>query len=449
MPQSSLGAAIGTSRQPGEARGFFAREAPMAAQFAVSGAIQFGSKLLALLSGVLLARALGAEGLGVYSFTLSSVTLALLLCEFGMRSFLMREVSASLARKDWPYLRSLLNYGPLIVFATGAAVGGAGALLLQAFKGHVGGVALETYLLACAFLPCLALLRIMVTQLAGFGLPLQAQFYENLIYPGVVVGGVAVTFFALHGQLEPQVAMGFQTLAALATAAVVVAVMRRRRPPELTQGGPAVRPAWVRGALPFLVLEAALAVQAQVDTQIIGWLGDEATLGRYRIAVQLALLTTLGLTVLIQFSGPKLARLFATGDRSGLRAYYGRLQLLSLLSAGLVTLGLAAFGGWIIPTLFGAEYADAYLPLVILSLGFLGNAAFGPAGTLLLMTGDERLAARWFWLSLALNVATSPLLFHWFGAPGAAAASAAANTLNHLLCWLTARRRALRAQDAA
>ena len=217
--------------------------------------------------------------------------------------------------------------------------------------------------------------------------------------------------------------------------------MRRLRPAELaSRAGPAVRPLWIAGAFPFLVLEAALVIQAQVDTQIIGWLGDDATVGHYRIAIQLAALTTLGLTVLIQFSASRLARLFAAGDHHGLRAYYGRLQLVSLASAGIVTFGLAAFGHVAIPILFGADYADAYGPMVILSLGYLGNAAFGPAGTLLLMTGHEKLAARWFWISLALNIIASPLLFHWLGAPGTAAASGAANTLNHLLCWMSARR---------
>jgi O-antigen/teichoic acid export membrane protein len=413
-------------------------------QFALSGAIQFGSKALALASGVLLARALGAAGLGVYSFTLSTVSLALLLCEFGMRSFQLREVSTSLAQRNWRHLQSLLKFGPMIVFGVGATLGLAGALLLLVFKARLSNAPLETYLLACAFLPCLALMRIVLSQLSGFGRVLQAQLYENLVYPGVVVGGVAIGLVAFRGQVGPQAAMALQCAGALLTAVGILTVLRRLRPAELNdRSRRAEPPVWIAGALPFLVLEAALVIQAQVDTQIIGWLGDEATVGHYRIAIQLAALTTLGLSVLIQFSAPRLARLFAAGDRRGLRTYYARLQLVSLLSAAAVTLGLTAFGALVIPILFGADYADAYVPMVILSLGYLGNAAFGPAGTLLLMTGHERLAARWFWISLALNIAASPLLFHWLGAPGAAAASAAANTLNHLLCWVSAKRRAL------
>jgi O-antigen/teichoic acid export membrane protein len=412
-------------------------------QFALSGAIQFGSKALALVSGVLLARALGASGLGVYSFTLSTVTLSLLLCEFGMRSFQTREVAMSLAQRNWSHLRSLLKYGPMIVFGVGVALGLLGALLLMAFKARLSNSPLEAYLLACAFLPCLALMRILLAQLNGFGRVVQAQVYENLLYPGVLAGGVGLSLLAFRGHVGPQTAMALQCAGALVTAAVVLAVMRRLRPAEMKEASRPAAPVWIARSLPFLVLEAALLIQAQVDTQIIGWLGDEATIGYYRIAIQLAALTTLGLTVLIQFSASRLARLFASGDRRGLRAYYGRLQLLSLLSAGAVALGLAAFGRLAIPILFGHEYAQAYAPMVILSLGYLGNAAFGPAGTLLLMTGHEKLAARWFWVSLGLNIVASPLLFHWLGAPGTAAASAAANTLNHLLCWVSARRRAI------
>lgn len=416
-------------------------ELSIISQFAVSGAIQFGSKALALASGVLMARALGAVGLGVYSFTLSTTYLALLLCEFGMRSFQLREVSSSLAQRNWNHLSSLLRYGPLIVFGVGVALGAAAALLLLTFKARFSNTTLATYLIACAFLPCLALMRIAQAQLSGFGRVVQSQFYENLVYPGIVVGGVAVGVFVFRAQVGPQSAMALQCAGALITAMGILALLRRLRPAELRGATrPVEPPVWIGRALPFLVLEGALIIQAQVDTQMIGWLGDEATLGYYRIALQLSALTLLGLTVLIQFSAPRLARLFAAGDRQGLRTYYSRLQLLSLLSAGAVTLGLAAFGRMAIPILFGAEYADAYVPMVILSLGWLGNAAFGPAGTLLLMTGHEKLAARWFWVSLTLNIAASPLLFLWLGASGTAIATAAANTLNHLLCWMSARR---------
>lgn len=414
------------------------------AQFAASGALQVGSKLLVVLSGVLLARVLGASGLGVYAFTLSSVTLGLLVCEFGMRSLHVREVAASLAQGRWGYLRSLLTYGPRIIFGAGVLVGSAAAVVIL-LQPDLSASTRQTYLLACALLPCLALMRILISQSVGFGLVLQSQVMELLLYPGVVACGVGLVYLAHAGRLEPEVAMAFQVIATVLTAAVLLVSLERRKPVDLKRlAGKVETPVWVKSALPFLIMDTALALHGQMDTQIIGWMGDDATVGNYRIALQLAGLAAIGMSIVIQFGAPRIAHLFAAGDLVGLRTYYVRLQALGAASAGLVALTLIIFGHWIINRLFGAEYAGAYVPMVVLALGFLGNAAFGPAGTLLLMTGGERQAGRWFWSTLVLNLALSPFLFHWFGAVGTAAATATAATFNHLLCWMTAQRSTLR-----
>lgn len=414
------------------------------AQFAASGTLQVGSKLIVVLSGVLLARVLGPSALGVYAFTLSSVALGLLVCEFGMRSLHVREVAASLAQKRWGHLRSLLSYGPLIIFSAGVLVGSVGAIVV-AMQPDLSASTRQTYLLACALLPCLALMRILISQSVGFGLVLQSQVLELLLYPGVVACGVGAVYLTQAGRLGPEVAMAFQVLATLATAGLIFVLLDRRKPVELKRlPGKAEPPLWVKGAFPFLIMDTALALHGQMDTQIIGWMGDDATVGNYRIALQLAGLAAIGLSIVVQFGAPRMAHLFAAGDLAALRTYYVRLQALGAAAAGLVVLTLVVFGHWIINRLFGAEYAGAYAPMVILALGFLGNAAFGPAGTLLLMTGDERRAGRWFWSTLVLNLALSPFLFHWFGAVGTAAATATAATFNHLLCWVTAQRGTLR-----
>lgn len=443
MSQSALTSS--DKADPVASRRGAARPLSILAQFAASGALQVGSKLIVVLSGVLLARVLGAAGLGVYAFTLSSVTLGLLVCEFGMRSLHVREVAASLAQRRWDRLRSLLTFGPLIIFGAGALAGAAAAIAI-AVQPDLPASTRQTYLLACALLPCLALMRILISQSVGFGLVLQSQVLELLLYPGVVACGVGLVFLAQAGRLEPQVAMACQVVATVLTAAVLLMLLERRKPDDLKRlSGKVERPLWVKSALPFLLMDTALALHGQMDTQIIGWLGDDATVGNYRIALQLAGLAAIGMSIVIQFGAPRMAHLFAAGDLPALRTYYLRLQALGAASAGLVALTLIVFGPWIISRLFGAEYGGAYAPMVVLALGFLGNAAFGPAGTLLLMTGCERQAGRWFWSTLVLNLAVSPFMFHRFGAVGTAAATAMAATFNHLLCWMTARQSMLQA----
>ena len=49
----------------------------------------------------------------------------------------------------------------------------------------------------------------------------------------------------------------------------------------------------------------------------------------------------------------------------------------------LIVLVIVLFGGFIIRTAFGEEYAAAYAPLVILCIGQIVNASMGSVGSLL------------------------------------------------------------------
>jgi O-antigen/teichoic acid export membrane protein len=91
--------------------------------------------------------------------------------------------------------------------------------------------------------------------------------------------------------------------------------------------------------------------------------------------------------------------------------------------------------------LFGAEYAAAYVPLAILTVGQLVNAGKGSVASLLNMTGHERDTSRILimaaGMSLALNFSLTPML----GAIGAAIATAATLITWNVVMVRTVRRR--------
>src|SRR5690606_19523202 len=82
------------------------------------------------------------------------------------------------------------------------------------------------------------------------------------------------------------------------------------------------------------------------------------------------------------------------------------------------------FGEWILGFLFGNQYEAAYLPLVILTVGQLGNALFGSVGALLNMTGHERDTLSGMFVALLANLLIGVLLIPDLGMVGAAIASA-------------------------
>jgi len=74
----------------------------------------------------------------------------------------------------------------------------------------------------------------------------------------------------------------------------------------------------------------------------------------------------------------------------------------------------------VITVLFGASYADGGAALRILALGQLFNAASGCVGTLLVMTGNQKVTSALYAIMFVINGVMSILLIPRFGVPGAA-----------------------------
>ena len=70
-----------------------------------------------------------------------------------------------------------------------------------------------------------------------------------------------------------------------------------------------------------------------------------------------------------------------------------------------------------------------------MAFGQLVNAAFGSAGTLLNMTGNERATLFGMTVAIALNVVMNFTLIPFFGGTGAAVATATSYLVSNVILW--------------
>ena len=80
--------------------------------------------------------------------------------------------------------------------------------------------------------------------------------------------------------------------------------------------------------------------------------------------------------------------------------------------------------------LFGEEFKNGYLSLLILIVGQLVNALSGSVGYIMVMTGKQKQASIVFAISAALNIIMNLIFIPIFGIAGAAAVTAAS-----LILW--------------
>lgn len=176
-------------------------------------------------------------------------------------------------------------------------------------------------------------------------------------------------------------------------------------------------------------------VLTHTDVVLLGLLSDTSDAGVYRVAAQLAALASLPLGAVNLVLAPRISAAFAANQTDTLQSEVTHASRYVLLLT-LPVVAAIVLAGSVLLGLFGAEFVSAALPLAILAVPQLLNAATGTAGYLLVMTHYERQAAVIFGLAATLNLVLNLLLIPRFGMTGAAVASAIALlTLNVGLAW--------------
>jgi O-antigen/teichoic acid export membrane protein len=407
-----------------------------------SFALQVASKLLSVAIGVLLARALGASGYGVYALAFAWLQLLMVPTTLGLPTLIMRHVVVYSARQDWSHLRGLLVRANQAVLGTSLLLtllaGATTWLLADRFQNPH---ALTTFWLALLLLPLFGLTAVRSACLHGLHRVVLGQTPESLVRPALFLALTGAVWL-LHEDLTPRLAMGLQ-LVAVGCAFVLGAVwLLRSLPREMKGVAPAYATrAWAGSALPFLLVGGLHLINAQADTIMLGWFRTAADVGVYRVASIGAGLVFFTFAAVYNALAPSVARLYAEGDVARLQRVITLSARMILLCSLPVALALIFLGRWLLSSIFGLEYAVGATALAILAFGQLVTAGMGFAVLILNMTGHERDTARSFTFSAILNVTLNAFFIPLWGINGAALASVGSLVTGSVLTVVLVHRR--------
>jgi len=173
-----------------------------------------------------------------------------------------------------------------------------------------------------------------------------------------------------------------------------------------------------------LLLMAVIGILlSKFDILLLGWFVLPADVGVYNVSARLAEFVSLALVVSNLVVAPMIARHYRADEMVQLQkllTFSGRLVAAATL---LMLVVLTIFGENVL-SWYGAIFVKGYDVLLILAIGQLINALFGPVGYMLIMTGHAAVALRIYAWAVAMLVILALLLTPWFGMVGAAIASA-------------------------
>jgi O-antigen/teichoic acid export membrane protein len=385
---------------------------------------------LKYLQEMLFARWAGAEAFGSYIYAVNWAILLSLPAGLGLTVAVLRFVPGYLERGEHGLLWALLRWSRVGTLLAGIAVGLVAAGVFSLWHPpRVDGAALRA---GMGLVPLWALMALQLALVQGTRRIALAYGPSEVMRPAlaILLGGAV---FLTVGRLDPLPALACFGAAILATLAVQDGALRHafRAVPRVR--APAASGEWLRVALPLLVANGCFMVLQRVDGLVIGAFHGARAAGLYESASRTTVLATSVLLAVSAIAAPTIGALHARGDRAAVERVARTAARWMLLPSLAIAAALVVFAGPIL-SLWGPDFAGASTALRILVVGQLVNAAVGPVGYLLSLTGHERRVARVYAVAAALDVVLCLVLVPPLGMTGAAIATSATTVLWNL--WM-------------
>lgn len=402
--------------------------------------IRVFSALIAYISQVLLARWMGSYEYGIFVVVwVTAVILGGISC-LGLQSAVVRLIPEYQSKNNFSSLRGLLITSR--AWSVGAAtllavIGITGTYL---FEDTIQNYYVLPFYLGAICLPMLALSEVQDGIARAFNWPSIALSPTFLMRPILILFFMAVA-----------VIIGFEINASTALSATIAATwfasiwqllaLNKNLKTELPSGPTSTHTmTWIAIAIPIFLVEGFFNLLTNVDILVVGhFMTPEKT------AVYFATVKTLALVHFVYFAvkagaAHRYAQFKSSGDQSRYEAFISDTIRWTFWPSLAMCVLLLITGKYLL-MLFGSTFTEGYPLLFILVVGLIARAAVGPAESVLTMSGEQKVCAAVYAVTLAINIALNFTLIPEYGLAGAASATSIALIFEAIALYAITRRR--------
>lgn len=381
---------------------------------------------LAFLAQMVLTRALGSDGYGVYAFVFAWVTVLARFSTLGFETSLLRFVSAYRAQQLWGLTRGVIRYAERRVILGGIGVALLGIAVVTMSAERLTEPLVETFLVGFLVVPIWALLRIRSSIVRALGGVVSALAPDRAVREGVLAVLIGTTSLGLSWNVSAPRAMA-ATLVGTAIGLIAITWFAQQRYPRefANNNGPieSAVPKWRRTMLPLLISAGTAVLMNRTAVVMSGWLIDTTHAGFLALAANISLLVGFPQVAVNAIFTPTIAMLYKREDHRALQSIVTTAAWWITLAALATLLPLLVFAEFVL-SLFGPDFTAATTAFRILLLGQFVNAAAGPVLQIMNMTGKENDVAGILVATTAVGIGLNAVLIIGFGLNGAAAAAA-------------------------
>jgi O-antigen/teichoic acid export membrane protein len=379
---------------------------------------------------MLLARQMGANNYGLFSFVLSLVAILSIISALGLNIAAVGFITAYAIEERWAQLRGMVRWGTSRVYLL--SIGVAGCLVLVA---TIPVFAIEEAERRCmsigsGIVVCGAVAIAQAGMLRGLRRVVIAELAESGGFRSVF-SLLAVLAALAWGKKVASAEQGLwiATLSAVIALLITTIILYRSLPQPARVSEATYRPReWVRMTLPFALMAAAGMIQVQVDIFMLRYFAPLRDIGIFSAATRISMLVGFGVASVSAVMSPVIAEMFTLGRRDELQRLIYQTSALTSVAAATVCIAGAVWGHSVLQ-FFGPEFVAGYHTLLILLFTQCLNALAGNTVFLMSMMGHQATAARAIVVAVVINIGLNVLLIPCFGMEGAAWSSLAATFL--------------------
>lgn len=374
-------------------------------------------------SQLLIARLVGAETYGIYTYVIAWMTILAYFSALGFDIALLRFLPAYQTKAAWSLARGVIQYAERRALAVGLLVILAGASIILIWSPRFTPELRNSFLIGFILVPAWALLWIRCSIVRAFGGVVLALAPDKIVRDGLLVVLVVLTSLGLRRHIDAPLVMVATLVGSTVALGLASVAMRRLSPGLVTHSPPEYAAAiWRHTAVPLMIITAAEALLNRTGVVLLGWFGETKEAGIYSLVFNISFLVVLPRTAINTLFAPTISRLFTQNDRVTLQALLTKSASWTLCAAGCIAIAIAVLAEPIL-TWFGKDFADGVSALRILLVGQVIAASYGSQLHVMTMTEHERGAAALLILSAAVNVVASIVFIRILGLTGAAIAT--------------------------
>lgn len=389
--------------------------------------------VLSFLSSIILARSLGAESYGIYSWCLALIGFLVLPVSAGVPELIIRE-SAKLFKRG--LIKNLLGLWFKVaqrtlllsfIVTTLIVIFSWSSLYMHDYDSPKTNGMLYLSL----GIPFIAASAIMGAMLRGIGRVVPGQIGESFLRPMLVFLS-AILLSIMVDNPKSGDAIFFYLVAIVLASFVNFVIFKNRIPFGLLSRNSITSPVFsiTKAVFPLALITGLQIVIGFTDIILIGIFLDDADVGIYKIAMQFSVLVSFGLQAINQVIQPRVSELYSVGNFNQLQNIVARSSVIIFFISLPVVVLLFFYSTQVIEFTYGKEYTLGSVSLTILALGQMMNACFGSVGSLLNMSGNESYTLRGLVVAGITNVLLGLILIPIWGIEGAAIA-----TMTSMMLW--------------